>query len=296
MKYIIVLVLVICVFAGTAKATEKDFLGKEPHVSELGAPPYPGAVFIRAMPSWDPYFETVLYVSSDTVGNVKNFFSREFPDVRVVQYSEENVWVWVFLLNEWIELPDEPSRDDLTILDASPNILVKKFQRILFEPLLELFETRPDAREKLEALKNARTIIRYTFQKIEEDFSFQKIVGKWKNVDRDLFDYNGSVLQFNPDSTYTFSLTPDNIAYQVKKLHSAKNIKNTNSVDLKKYIEGQNPEKGKFSIMRNSITMETDSPVVGGKVKSGLAEISSVTLSLQFINTPRLTYIREMSE
>ena len=145
----------------------------------------------------------------------------------------------------------------------------------------------------MEALKKARTVIRYTYRKIEEDIGFRKIMGKWKNTDRDLPDYYGSVLQFNPDSTYTFMLTDDNIACLTEKLSSTKAFKGKSPAEIRIYLTERNPEKGRYSIMRNTIDMETDTPVMGDRMKSGLAEVKSFSLSIQFINTPRLTFIRQ---
>ena len=296
MRYIIILILIIVVLAGTTEANERGIFGTEPPKDVLEAPFYPEAVFIRTMSSLDPFYETVLYVVPDPVGDVKNYFLRKLPHTRVVQYREEGEWVWTFLLKDWILLPDKPSRDDLTILDKSPNVQVKKFQSELYEPLIELFRSKPDALEEFEALENARTVIRYTYQKIEENIAFKKIIGKWKHVDRDLHDYYGSIFQFKPDSTYKFTLTADNIAFLAKELSSAKQFKDKSPEDIHKFIEGHNPEKGRFSIMRNIIIMETDMPVVGEKEKSGLIEVGSFFFSLRLINTPRLTFIRLSSE
>ncbi len=293
MKYIIILFLSIVFAAKPAEAVEIGVTGREPPRSVLGAPLYPGSEFLRTMFSLDPFYESVFYVVPDPVGDVKNYFIRELAGLRMVQYRDENEWVWVFLLKDWIPFPDKPERDDLQILDVSPNVLVKKFQKYLNEPLVELFETKPDAQKQLEALKKARTVIRYTYRKIEEDIGFRKIMGKWKNTDRDLPDYYGSVLQFNPDSTYTFMLTDDNIACLTEKLSSTKSFKGKSPVEIRTFLKERNPEKGRYSIMRNSIDMVTDTPVMGDRMKSGLAEVKSFSFSIQLINTPRLTFIRQ---
>ncbi|MBT4484914.1 MAG: hypothetical protein HOC71_14690 [Candidatus Latescibacteria bacterium] len=296
MKYIIELILILTIVAVNTEATEKDYLGNEPKAEELGAPLYPGAVFIRGMPSWDPYFETVLYVTSDPIDTVKNFFAEELPDANLVQYREKNAWIWTFLLNKWIEFPDNPTRDDLVILDSSHNVLIKKFQDDLNQPLIEIFASKPGAEKQFTALKNARTVIRYTFQVVDEDIDFKKIIGTWKNVDRDLKEYYGSVFRFNKDNSYTLTLTEENIAYLVEKFSSLKRFNNIPPEDNRKFLEERNPENGKYSILRNSLTMETDAQVIGEIAKIGLVEVTSVTLIMQLVNTPRLTFVRDFSK
>lgn len=293
MKYISVFILVIGFITGTSKAAEIGITGKEPPKSVLGAPLYPGTVFVRTMSSLDPFYESVFYISPDPVVDVKNFFIRELPGIHVVQYIDMDEWVWTFLLKAWIPFPDKPTRDDLPLLDVSPNIQVRKYQRDLYDSLIELFETKPEAKKELEALKTGKTIIRYTYRKIEEDIGFTKIIGTWKNTDRDLPDYYGSIYTFKPDSTYTIALTPDNIAFIVKKLSSSKAFQDKFPQEIQTYIEKRNPEKGVFSIMRNNIDMATELPVIGDKLKSGLADVGSFSFSMQLINTPRLTFIRQ---
>ena len=61
-------------------------------------------------------------------------------------------------------------------------------------------------------------------------------------------------------------------------------------------MQKRNPEWGSFSILQNTINIVTDSALIGERQKKGLAEVGSVSLSLLFIGTPRLTFIRLPSE
>ncbi len=81
-----------------------------------------------------------------------------------------------------------------------------------------------------------------------------------------------------------------------KKLASSNKFKGWHENDVKKYIEERNPEKGKYVIMKNTITMVSDNPVDGMKTKSGLANIGTATLSLELINKPRLIFLRTSLE
>jgi len=284
--------VVLTLLSSPGPAQEVTILGKEPQVEELGAPLYPGASFVRTLSSLDPYYETVIYVAPDPVGDVKNWFRDALPDARVVQYRDENEWVWTYLLADWIPFPDKPTRDDLPILDVSPNVLVRKYQRVLFEPLVEFLESREGTERQLEALANAKTIVRYTFRKIEEDIAFRKIIGTWVNTDRDLPEYYGSIYRFNPDSTYTYTLTPDNVRHLAEKLSGRAGFKGKSTDEIETFIRERNPETGEFAIMRNTIDMFVGSEPVGDEVKSGLTEVGKVIMTMQLINMPRLTFVR----
>jgi len=199
-------------------------------------------------------------------------------------------------LKRWIKIPDNPDRNELLILDSSPNVQVKKYQKHLYEPLIDYYRNKPDFQKQFEALENARTIIRYTYKNIDEDMAFKRILGTWREVSRDLPCYYGSVLQFNPDSTYVFTLTSKNIEVLANKLSSEEKFKTMNKDVLKNYLEKYNPEKGRFSIMRNTISMETDNPVIGEKAKGGTATIKRFRrflLSLRLEEIPRLSFIRK---
>ena len=81
-----------------------------------------------------------------------------------------------------------------------------------------------------------------------------------------------------------------------KTIESMKRFKGKTAEGIKKYIEERNPEKGRFSIMRNTIELKTESPVIGEKDKNGIIEVGSFSFSMQLINTPRLTFIRQKPE
>ena len=66
--------------------------------------------------------------------------------------------------------------------------------------------------------------------------------------------------------------------------------------DIRKHIEELNPEKGTYNILRKNIAMASDNPVDGINRKSGLATISSATLSLELMYKPRLTFLRISSQ
>jgi len=288
----VLLIFLLSLITMSVYAEEIIIYGKETSPDTLGAPPYPGFVFIRTITlDLDAHYVTALYVTNDPVTDVLKFFSKRLPKARVIKYREENVWVSAFLLRKWIEIPDNPDRDELIKLDASPNVQVKKYQKHLYEPLIDYYLNKPEFQKQVEALENARTIIRYTYKNIAEDIAFEKILGTWTEVSRDLPCYYKSVLQLNSDSTYVFTLTPENIDALANKLLSEKKFKNMNKDVLKNYLEKSNPEKGRFSIMRNTISMETDNPVIGEKAKSGIAIVKTFLLSLRLEKIPRLSFI-----
>jgi len=287
---IIVMIAAWCVPAADAQ----DILGKEPDAAMLGAPRYPTAVFLRTMNSLDPYFESAFYVVPEPVIDVKNWIAEQMPGMRIVQYRDEFEWVWTFLLGN-IPFPDKPAGDDTVLLDKTPNVLVKKYQGDLYEPLIELLESTPGQEKRLAALKDAKTVIRYTYRIVEENYSFNNIIGTWKDVDRDLEAYRGMTITFRPDSTYTITLTDDNIATHAGMLALKPGAANKNPRDIARAITAKNPENGRFSVRRNNIDMETDTPVFGDKVKSGLTEVGRFSFVVQFINMPRLTFIRDRS-
>jgi len=296
MRNLLGLFLCLAVFAGPAESQRISLVGKEPPAEDLGAPLYPGAVFIRTLSSLDPYYESVMYVTPDRVGDVRKYFRQKLPKARAVRYIDENEWVWAFLLKAWICLPDEPAQEDLGILDMSPNVIVKKFQKRLHEPLIEYFEDRPEMREKLDALREARTIIRYTYRMIEEDIGFEKIRGTWVNVDRGMREYYGCIFRFNADSTYTITMTDENMKAYASFLSSDRGFRGKSPEEIEKRLRERNPETGLFYILRNTIDMVTDEPLLGEKHKSGLVEIRSFSLALQLINMPRLTFIRRKEQ
>jgi len=268
----------------------------EPTIKQLGAPLYPGAVFIRKTVGLDPYHETVMYISRVPMKMVETFFNRQLPEKRVIYYSDDDIYMTAYLLKTWSKFPGEPTREDLSKLESEPSVQISIYDPNSYEPLAEYFDKKPEEKMIASAIRNGKTMIRYTYEKSEEYKSSKQIIGSWKEASRDLEDYYGSILQFNPDNTYTFTFTAENIGAMAKKLAMSKNFKGWSEDAIKKYIEERNPEKGTYVIMKNTITMVSDKPVDGMKTKSGLANIGTATLSLELINKPRLIFLRASLE
>jgi hypothetical protein len=245
------------------------------------------------MATLDPFYQTVLYVSPDAVGDVKNFYRDKLPNAKLSQYKDEDEWVWAYLLVPNFPFPDKPTRDDLPLLDATPNVMVKKFQKILHEPLIEYYQTKPESRAILNALQKAKTIIRFTYRIIEEDAGFKQLTGSWVNADRSLAEYYNCRLAFGADSTYTLTLTDSNIAAFAAKLAKTKHYAGKPESEIRSSLTKCNPEKGRYSVLRNTIDMSTGAPVIGDAQKSGLIEIHELMFSVQYINMPRLTFMHD---
>lgn len=292
MKSTIVMVLFMIFFSSLVSAQAIEEFENEPTQEQLGAQLYPGAVFIRKTVGLDPYHETAMYISLVPMKMVETFFNRQLPEKRVIYYSNEDIYLTAYLLKTWSKFPGEPTREELLKLESEPSVQISIYDPSHFEFLAEYFDNKPDGEIKANVIRSGKTMIRYTYEKSEEYESSKQIIGTWKETSRDLEDYYGSVLQFNPDSTYIFAFTAENIDALAKKLASSKRFKNWREGDVKKYIEERNPEKGTYVIMRNTITMVSDKPVDGMKTKSGLANVGTVTLSLELIYKPRLIFLK----
>lgn len=293
MKHTATLIMILLALVSPAEAQKTSFIGKEPDPSLLGAPIYPGATFLRVMATIDPFFETVFYVSPDPVGDVMEYYRDKLPNARRVQYQDEYEWVWVYIYNPRIPFPDKPTRDDLPLLDTTANVMVKKFQKDLHEPLIELFQSRPDTKPQLDALLTAKTLIRFTFRIQEDDAGMSKLIGSWTNADRAFGIYRGCRIEFKPDGTYVLTLTDSNIAQLAADLADSPGFRGKSAVEIEQNLRERNPERGQYSILRNNIDLFTDAPVLGNENKSGLVEIQGFTFSVQFINMPKLTFIRD---
>lgn len=296
MKYTIVVVFVLVFISSLASAQVIGEFEDEPTIEQLGAPLYPGSVFIRKTVVLDPFHETVMYISLVPMKMVETFFNRQLPEKRVVYYSDENIYLTIYLLKTWSKFPGKPTREELSKLESEPNVQIRFYDPYPYEPLAEYFDKKPDGKIKANAIRNGKTMIRYTYEKSEEYKSSKQIIAAWTEISRDLEDYYGSVLQFNLDSTYTFTFTAENICAMSKKLAMSKNFKGWRKDAIKKYIEERNPEKGTYVIMKNTITMVSDKPVDGMRTKSGLAHVGTATLSLELIYKPRLTFLRTSLE
>lgn len=277
---------------GFAGAQDR-FIGVEPEEDLIGAPRYPGAVFIRTIDALDAYYQSVLYMTTDSPDDVLNFFRRGLGNVRTVSFDEDGVQAWAFLLAPWIELENLPERSDLIVLDSAPNIQVKAYNRGLYEPLIEYFRTHEGYGKQVDMLEKARTVIRYTYERPEDTSAAEQIAGTWKNTSRDQPGYYGSVLQLTEDGTYSLTFTGDNLRYLAEELASTPRYSGTDVEEIMRDLEERNPETGDFDILRNYITLSSDHPVAGSQTKSGTATVKSFSLSLQIGNLPALAFIRQ---
>lgn len=291
LKYTAGVILFLLVLSTSVSAQIGGIFGDEPTGNELGAPLYPGAVYIRKTIGIDPYHETAMYLSLVPMEMVEEFFERKLPEKRVVYYDDKEIYLTVFLLKTWSKFPRNPLKDDLSRLESELCVRVYFYNPNLYEPLAEYFDKMPEGKLRANAVRNGKTMILYTYGKSEEYKSSMRIAGRWKEVSRDIDMYFGSMLEFGPDSTYTFTFTPDNLEAMVKNSGSNQRFKGKNAGEIKKYFEERNPETGRDVIMKNTITMVSENPVDGIKTKSGLADVGSATLSLELINKPRLTFL-----
>jgi len=293
---IVMLAAMATFFSFESGAQQANLFGTEPEHNVFAAPVFPGAEFIRVTASIDPFYESVMFVSSEPVGDVLDYYKEKLSDVRRIQFKEEFEWVWVYLLKSWIPMPKEPTREDLAILDNSPNVMVRKFQPDLFIPMMELMQTRSGFEARLKTLESAKSIIRFTYRKRQNDIGFTKLQGVWENVDRDLPEFQGSLISFNPDSSYVITLSDDNIEAIAAKMARSRRHAGKSVEELKPLVAANNPERGTFAILRNTIDLVSESPVIGTNVKGGLVEIRAVMFSVQLVNMPKLTFIKKRDQ
>ena len=247
---------------------------KEPSRSQLGAPLYPGAVYIRTISCFDPYHTTAEYVPPDDMKTVLAFFERKLPEKRMFDYQDRRTYLFGFLLKTWSKFPVKPKKGDLHLLEREPNVQLVEFDSNAYDTLITFFERKPEGKVKAWALMNGRIMIRYTYRLSEEDPAAKKIIGLWRNTDRDQPKYYGSTLEFHGDGSYVFTFTGDNLKALGK---SGSPIRS---------------ETGTYAILVTIISLKTDQPLAGDARKSGIAAVGSVSLSLELINWPRLTFIR----
>jgi len=266
----------------------------EPDKSELGAPLYPGAVYIRTVEGLDPYYESALYVTMDPMRTVEVYFERKMPEKQKAYYEDENRYMTVFLLKTWSSFSGKPEKEELEKLEREPNVQIIDFDRDSYESLAEYYDSAPGGKEKAEAIRTGHTLVRYTYRKAERNKSAEAIIGTWTSVDRDLPVFHGSTITFEKNGTYTFTLTSENITALVTQRSSGKD--DAAKSGLRALIESHNPEKGTYVIMKNVITMESDTPVIEPKTKSGLARVGKTLLSLKIIEYPRLSFIKKATK
>ena len=296
MKLTVLLAGLMLCCAALCGAQTSGLTDEEPDRSELGAPLYPGAVFIRTVEGLDPYHKSALYIAVDRMRTIEGFFDRKLPEKMKAFYEDENKYMTVYLLKTWSTFSGKPSREELSKLEREPNIQIYEYDRSLYESLAEYYEKKPGEKHKADAIRTGRTIIQYTFRKSEEYKSAKIIIGTWASSDRDLPVYYKSVLKFDSEGVYTHTFTPDNIEAMVEELSAKKKYEGMNKDELRRLVSGRNPEKGTYVIMRNTITLVSENPVMETETRNGLANVGSVVLSLELINLPRLTFIRSERE
>ncbi len=335
---IVLAVLVSLVMVDGEGVAADIFTGSPPTAEELNAPLYPGATFLRRLPTIDPYYINALYVTADEPPQVRKFYRDMLPGARMVQYINEGDWVWTFLLKEWIKIPAEPSRDDLLIFDAVPNVRIMPYQPDLYYYLLEYYRNAPDGKAQVAALDTARTVIRYTFEKIFDDTTPAMVLGVWRNVDRALPAFLGSRIEFRGDGTYRFTLTESNIEAIAESPAWLPGLGKRAADEIRAILTKHNPETGTYTAKVRMLVMEPETPLWGQEpplflgrerrsdegirrrdtareegarrdgyhedprqprrepqpepaVRTGLIEVRRMTLTLQFVNMPRLTFV-----
>jgi len=293
MKRLVMLASMLLVTTIFGHAQKSGLTGIPPTAKELGAPLYPGAVFIRTVTGLNPYYETAMYVSIDRMRTVEDWLERKLPEKRKSFYSDDKTYMTVFLLKTWTAFPGNPSKDELSKLEYEPNIQVYEYDREPYEPLAEFYDRKPEDKPKAEAIRTGRTLILYTYKRTEEFRSEKKIIGDWLSTDRDLKTFYQSTLRFNDDGTYVFSFTPQNIETLVNSYSTQEQFKGRSKEEIQRYLESRNPEKGTYVIMKNTITLVSENPLIKPETKSGLAIVGSSVLSLDLIDQPRLTFIRQ---
>lgn len=256
--------------AGTVSA--QGLTDKEPPRGQLGAPVYPGAVFIRVVSELDPYHATAEFITRDGLDTVLAFFERKLPDRRQVTYEDKDMYLVAFLMKTWSKISGSPTRDELALLEKEPNLQIRTFDSSRYGTLIEYFSRKPEGKEKAAALENGNTMIRYTYRIEESDSIARMAVGTWRNVDRPLKDFYGTVLELRPNGSYFLILSADN---------------------PKPAASGEKAESGTYVIMNNTISLETKSPVRGAARKSGVLKVGKASLSLEIVGLPRLTFIRD---
>ncbi len=299
MKHTFIVALFFLFLSPHAHTQIPEYFGNEPAENILEAPLFPGAEFIRITKGLDPYYETAMFLTMLPMKKVEDFFERKiggFGGKRVVYYSDKNVYLTAYLLKTWSKFPGKPTKDDLSKLEKEPSVQIRLYDPNLYEPLEKYYEEIPEGKIKAKFLRNGKTIILYSYEKPDEDQSPNIIIATWKETSRDLEEYYGSVLEFRSDGTYTFTFTAENIDAIAKNPVSSKRFKGMSINDIRKHIKELNPEKGRYNIMRNKIAMSSDNPINGINKKNGLATIGSVTLSLELMYKPRLTFLRISSQ
>ena len=296
MKLSVLFAYFMLVLPAYSGAQTSGLTDEEPDRSELGAPLYPGAVFIRTVEGLDPYYRSAMYITLDQMRTVEGFFERKLPEKMKAYYEDKNRYMTVILLKTWSTFSGKPAREELSKLEREPNIRIFQYDRNLYESLATYYEGKPEVKHKADAIRTGRTIVEYTYKKSEEYKSTKRIIGVWTSSDRDLPVYFKSVLKFDSDGTYTHTFTPENVEALADEYSGKKKFNGMGKVAIRSYITDRNPEKGTYIVMRNTITMVSDNPVIEPGTKNGLASVGPIVLSLELINMPRLTFLRTERE
>lgn len=281
----------LCAAAAHAQVSELQM--QEPESTVLGAPLYPGAMFIRIVSGLDPYHETAMYITIDDFKDVEKFFSEKLNDKRMIYYQDRETYMTAFLLHTWSEFPGKPDKDDIMALEKEPNVQIHAYDPNEYEALAEYYDRNEETKTRAAAIRIGETIILYNYRKPEKkDMSSSKIIGEWNESDRDLAQYYGAKFSFTESGKYTLTLTEDNITAMASELKKNPGNSDKTEAEIASALREANPEKGTYVIMRNHITLETEKPLIGDKTKTGLADVGTAMLSLELINMPRLTFIR----
>ncbi|MDP2983462.1 MAG: hypothetical protein Q8O92_09045 [Candidatus Latescibacter sp.] len=295
MKRIVFFSIILLMFLGNVYAQsglQSGLNEKEPAKRQLGAPLYPRTVFIRTTAGLDPYYETAEYITSDDVSTVLGYFETRLPKKREIIYEDKDTYLVIFLLKTWSPFPDRPPKEALSQLEREPNVQLREFHEGPYAPLIEYFDRKPGGKPKADALREGRTMILYTYRISEVDRSKSRLIGAWKESDRDLAYYWGSILEFRTNGTYKFTFTEQNLKAMAQILAGREPFKDMGSDAVQKILAGKNPETGAFAITKNVISLESPNPVDGVQKKNGLASIGNASLSLELVNKPKLVFVR----
>ncbi|MDO8643432.1 MAG: hypothetical protein Q7S00_00505, partial [bacterium] len=132
----------------------------------------------------------------------------------------------------------------------------------------------------------------YTYRISEVDRSTSRLIGVWRESDRDLQKYWGSILEFRPNGTYKFTFTKENLKAMAEQYVGRGPFKDMGSEEVQKILSMKNPETGTFAITKNVISLESSNPVDGGRMKNGLANIGNASLLLELVNKPKMAFVR----
>ncbi|MBN1290874.1 MAG: hypothetical protein JXB48_03465 [Candidatus Latescibacteria bacterium] len=289
MKRTFIITVMLMAFAGFVEA---QLSVDAPTREELEVPVYPGATFIRIIEGLDPYYKSAMYVTLDPMRTVEIFYEKKLPEKMKSYFEDENRYMTIFLLKTWSSFSGKPAKEELDKLEHEPNIQVYQYNREFYNSLIEYYDARPDEKYKADALRTGKTIILYTYKRVEKNLNATRIIGTWQSTDRDLPAFYKSTLTFNDDGTYAHTFTAENIETLIEMLSSQNTFKNKTKEELLDYIRTRNPEKGTYVIMRNTITLVSENPIIEPETKSGLARVKVSLLSLELINLPRLSLIR----